>query len=458
MTKPTAAEGSPAADPAVEFDAAVKSHSKRNFLAILLYQVAHRQGWIFKTESLVISTAALAMGASESMLGLFPFISRLGKFLPQVVAGRAIEPLTRKLPVVVILSFLFGVIWLSLGLVMMITGVQQPWTFWLYLGMYAMAWCVMGATIVGIGTLRGKLIRPDLRGTLLGSQHLIGGVLALSMVYTLHRLMKMDATPIYSFGLIFCVAGALFLVAFSSLVFMKEPPLAPRHRNMASAGDMMRMARELLTQNVDFRRAVGLWFLCNVIFSCLMFYASFGIACVGRDAWKPMIAGLLVAQTMARAVSATIMGQLADRWGNRLVMRILSFALVAWPLMGVFLSHYATPEHPWYWAPVYLMVGIVIPLGPICENYILEVTPIERHASSLGIANGMMTIVAVAPLAVGVLIGGLDIGGKTIITGFGHRPVFIGLAIAMTPAIYFAARLGEPRFEKPCRGAPPPLG
>ena len=452
LSQDTPSQAPPAtpADERAVFDDAAERHQKRNFLGMLLWQVVHRQAWIYKTESVVISTFARSLGASTSMVGLFPFISRLGKFLPQAFAGRAMEPLKRKMPAVKVLALAYGLLWLLLGTILIHSGVQRSWTFWTYFGIYAASWCVMGAVIVGIGTLRGKLIRPDLRGSLLGAQHMIGGLIALSMVYVLHRLLNGDATNVYTFGCLFLIAGVLFIAASVCLFFMKEPPLSSERTEQMPLREFARLARELMLTNPDFRRAVGLWFLCNFIFSCLMFYATFGIECVGAEAWKPMVAGLLVAQTMARAFSAVIMGQLADRWGNRLVMRILSFALVAWPLMGVVLSRYATPEHPWYWAPVYLMVGVVIPLGPICENYILEVTPVERHSSSLGIANGLMVGVAFGPLAVGALIDGF-----WFIPACGHRAVFTGIAVLMLAAIYFSMRLGEPRFQAEPRRAPP---
>jgi len=96
--------------------------------------------------------------------------------------------------------------------------------------------------------------------------------------------------------------------------------------------------------------------------------------------------------------------------------------------------------------PVYLMVGLLIPLMPISHNYLLEITPMKRHASCIGIANGLMIASAFTPLLIGFLI-----------SLFGHTRVFLGLSILMLGGIYFSFRLGEPRFKAEPADQLPPL-
>ena len=92
-----------------------------------------------------------------------------------------------------------------------------------------------------------------------------------------------------------------------------------------------------------------------------------------------------------------------------------------------------------------MFVGATIPLEMIAQNYILEVTPVERHATSLGVANLVLIASSVTPLVVGPLID-----------AYGPVLIFKGLAVVMLAAVYLCARLGEPRFDAQPGHHPPP--
>jgi MFS family permease len=390
---------------------------------------------VFKTESLVISTFALALGATPAQLGWFPFVSRMGKFLPQFLVGRALDPLPRKRPITLLAHVLFVLGWLGLGIALLFYG-ERTWTYRAFFVVYACTWVVMGVVIVGIGTLNGKLIRPDLRGRLLGTSQLVGGTLAFASIALLHFLIRPGEAAVFRFGIVFVLAGGLFLMASIGLLVLREPPLRPENRQKWRPREVIRDARELFKGNPNYRRIVGLQFMMNMLWSGLMFYASFGRECMGEVSWLKMTAIFLLMQTIGRTVCSVTAGALADRFGNRVVIRVLAVMLALLPLSAALLGMYTCDARPWLWAPVYLMIGLLIPLLPLSTNYLLEVTPVERHASCLGTANGIMVFAAFTPLVVGPLIGWL-----------GHGPVFIGLSILMLGAVYFAMRLGEPRFE-----------
>ena len=146
----------------------------------------------------------------------------------------------------------------------------------------------------------------------------------------------------------------------------------------------------------------------------------------------------LMVQNVAFMCFAFVLGLLADRKGNRLVILILYSILPLCPWSAIAITKYASvAAKPWLYMAVYAVIGAAITLHQILLNYILEYSPKEKHPTYIGTFNSIMAVGAVLPVVLGFLIDRL---------GFG--PVFIGLGCLLVGAVPVAWPLIEVRGMK----------
>ena len=146
-------------------------------------------------------------------------------------------------------------------------------------------------------------------------------------------------------------------------------------------------------------------------------------------------ATLIIAQNASNAIGAGIMGNVADRSGNRFVLRILILISACMPLLAVGISRMPTGAQ-FYWI-IFALMGFTPVSARIVTNYTLEIAPQEKHPQYLGV----MSLFQAIPLFVSPLIGAL-------IEEFAFEPVFIGCGVLVLVGFLMTFRLAEPRFDQ----------
>jgi MFS family permease len=145
----------------------------------------------------------------------------------------------------------------------------------------------------------------------------------------------------------------------------------------------------------------------------------------------------------AQMLSNLAWGQLSDRRGNRLVMRLLNLAngltaLLALLLVGmVQVMDLQGPWLPYLALPLFFLNGVSLPAKTISgSNFLLELVPDGDRQLYLGLSNTLMGVV--------VIVSGL--GGLVVdLLGFvGLFAVTLGLGAL---GYVLATRLPEPRRE-----------
>ena len=404
-------------------------HEKRNLIVFGLNQILMRLGWMFKSESVVIPAFVEVYTSSGTIRGLLPLILRVGQSLPQFLVAQRVSRMSKKQAFFVFTSFGFAIPWFVLSLILRLTDWSATVMVSVFLVLCAIHWLMVGCNHLANGTLQGKLISPEKRGRLLAYSNIIGCTLAIGLaVFLLPRWLS-GSTARY--GMLFGGTAVAFGVAAAVSFGFRELP-SPTQRP-APFFRFLGDALLLLRHDRDFRRFAIVILLFYSIWPLFPHYTVFGQRTLGLA--PSGFVTLIVAQNASNAVGAGIMGNIADRSGNRFVLRILIFISACMPLLAVGISQMPTGAQ-FYWI-IFALMGFTPVSARIVTNYTLEIAPQEKHPQYLGVMSLFQTI----PLFVSPLIGAL-------IEEFAFEPVFISCSVLVLLGFLLTYRLAEPRFNQ----------
>lgn len=420
-------------------DRQIAKQASRNLILLILEGTIQRIGWVFKTESLVIPSVALELGASTALLGVFPAISRLLGFFPQVFYARIIDPLKKKKLMCILLTLGFAACWALIGQIFiwapesLRTAEGRSYLLLIFILLYACGWIFQSGRMVATAAMRGKLIPVQSRGQLVGMGSLAGGLGSGIIVYWIIKpIIESQDRSLASFGWLFVCVGIGFSVVAGVLALVKEPERTepiPKQKLL----DFLKNAIGDLKKDSNFRRAVVLNLCFVSAFTLMMFYTAYARSVIKPEEYLESVAAFLLVQVLTQAGFAPLMGWIADRAGNRRVLRITSVLSVMWPLSALFLGPLAH-DNPMAYIPVYVITGLMLPAHPTMANYLLEIAPKGKQATYVGTSSAVMILAAIFPLVVGGLI-----------TWIGYRIVFGGLSVFLLLAVAMAFGLEEPR-------------
>ena len=404
-------------------------HEKRNLIVFGLNQILMRLGWMFKSESVVIPAFVEVYTASGTIRGLLPLILRVGQSLPQFLVAQRVSRMSKKQAFFVFTSFGFAIPWFVLSLTLRLTDWSATVMVAVFLVLCTIHWLMVGCNHLANGTLQGKLISPEKRGRLLAYSNIIGCTLAIGLAVSLLPRWLSEGTAHYAmlFGATAVAFGASALVSFG----FKELP-SPTQRP-APFFRFLGDALLLLRHDRDFRRFAIVILLFYSIWPLFPHYTVFGQRTLGLA--PSGFVTLIVAQNASNAVGAGIMGNIADRSGNRFVLRILIFISACMPLLAVGISQMPSGAQ-FYWI-IFALMGFTPVSARIVTNYTLEIAPQEKHPQYLGVMSLFQTI----PLFVSPLIGAL-------IEELAFEPVFISCSVLVLLGFLLTFRLAEPRFSQ----------
>jgi MFS family permease len=153
------------------------------------------------------------------------------------------------------------------------------------------------------------------------------------------------------------------------------------------------------------------------------------------DLGTPWLIWWVVAQNAGTALFSLITGPIADRLGNRLVLRIVTLAILAGPLAAI-----AFVLWPQVGRHAYPLVFLLVGLTPVAQksfnNYTLEISDAEHHPRYLSTLGLCMA----APVYASPLVGPL-------ILAVGFVPIYIGVVVLLLAGWLLSFGLLEPRAE-----------
>ena len=411
-------------------------HAPRNFFLLVLYQVIQRIGWIFKTESIVIPAFLDYIGGGAVIRGCLPVLNRLGLAIAPVLFARRLKvtPLKKRILLICCLlkAFPFAIlswVWLT-GLWRSEQGTVCGWVLWLSLLLYASFFIFVGISQFTEQTLQGKLIRANLRGRLLTVSMTVGASLAIIAVLLLMPgwLRLSDG----GFGWIFGMPALAFLLAGGAVLALRETPDHYQQSPIAPFTHF-RESWSILVTDRGFRRLAVVAALYSFTFMMFPHYQALGRDRLGLAHHNLVF--WVCAQNGATMLASLLAGPVADRFGNRLALKVAVFGTALAPLCAFLLARLESQvTQQLYWL-VFVPIGMTPITIKLINNYTLEIVPGElhpRYLSTVGLC-----------VAIPVVIGGPLMGW--LIRPAGFETVFLLGAACLVLAGVMTFRLDEPR-------------
>ena len=416
----------------------------RNFVIMAAYQVLMRTGWIFKTESTIMPAVAdsfvAVAGGGGWIRGWLPFLNRFGQSVPPLLAARRIKVLPKKKWAFVVTTSCMAGTFLGMTSIWLIPGLKNsPSAPLLYLLLYALFFMAIGVNQLTYNTLQGKLIRPTFRGRLLMVADVVGATTAVACALALLPLWLPNDTasglegspPVEAnFAAIFGFSTALFCIASLMSWLLHEEP---DHQEEARRGiaDVFAGAWRTLRDDPNFRRTATVAALFSTSLVLFPHYQA-----VARDKLNMGMLSLmwfLVAQNIGTGVFSLMTGPIADAWGNRASIRIVTLLICGAPLLAMALID-AGPSGKTLFPLVFALIGLTPVAQKTFNNYTLELASPENHPRYLSTLNLCMA----APIFFSPVVGAL-----TSILGF--EVVYYGVTALLLLGWLLSFRLAEPR-------------
>ncbi|MFP6612956.1 MAG: MFS transporter [Pirellulales bacterium] len=421
----------PAADAQDDSAASLLEHEDRNFLTLAAYMIAMRVGWIFKTESIVIPAFLDTISGAGWVRGFLPMFNRFGQSIPPILFARRLKVMQRKKWALAGFSLAMGTVFLALSAIWSLchdTG--GDWLPVIFLALYALFFACTGLGQLANGTLQGKLVRTHRRGKLLMVSTTVGAALAMLAAWLV--LGDWLALEPPGFQYVFGFTGVLFVI--SAILASRLSESADHQTELPIVlRETVKNAARIFRDDRRFRRLA----LVGVLFSSvlLLFPHYQALARTRMGMGLEQLVLWVVVQNAGTGLFSTIAGPLADRRGNRLVLRFVTFGSAATPVLAVVLASSPADGRLWFWL-VFVSIGLTPIMFKTMTNYTLEISTKEDHPRYLS----TLSLCIAAPFCFSPLVGWL-------IDTIGFEPVMLAGAGLIVLAGLLTFRLDEPRHE-----------
>jgi MFS family permease len=354
-------------------------------------------------------------------------VAWIGLFLPQLLAARYAQSRPRKKP----WALLFGggqrvTVLLAAVAVFAWGGAPLPQGLVAFFVAFALIQVLTGVATPGWFELFAKLTPVHLRGRLTGLRSAIGGGLGAVCAGILSWILATVGFPsnyALAFLCAFALQGASIVLQFW-LVEATPSPVVPLAPVRGFLGQIISVLRE----NAGFRR-----FLLGCV---LLMFASVPAGFITVYALEEMRSGEAAVGAftailfIAQVASAPVMGLLADRRGNRIVL-----ALAAAASLIASVTAFVAPSSP-VLAVAFAFVGVNLGSEIMArQNMAVEFAPPAERALYLGLMNSLL-----GPLYL------LGLAGGVLVNAMGFRALFLaGAASAAAALMVFLYHVHEPR-------------
>lgn len=377
----------------------------RNFGLAIFYMILMRVGWIFKTESIIMPAVLDVIGGAGWLRGCLPMLNRFGQSIPPLLVSDRVRNSRFKKFGLFGTTLTMGLCFLLLSAVWFVTGGQK--SFWLpviFLMIYGVFFTATGISMLLLNTITGKLIKVRRRGAMSLFGTVLGSTIAVICAWQLLRIWLVDEDVgggvQSSFGLIFCFTGTMFVVAALSVLSLKERPDI-RNETGRSAIELFKACFATLRNDKNFRTLAIIAALFGMYLTLFPHYQR-----LGRDRLELSLTALIpwvIAQNIGAALFSIPSGWIADRYGNRIVLRISILILCIPPVLAVVIGQVENVSSGWFTA-VFCLLGLTPVVMRFMRNYTLEVCSGKdhpRYLSALGVA------MATPPIILSPLMGAL---------------------------------------------------
>lgn len=410
----------------------IDARETRNLIVLGAHYIILRLAWIFKTESVIMPAFLDTIAGAGWLRGCLPVLNRLGQSLPPTLFADKLRDTPQKKWRLLTTSLGMSVPFLTLSVIWLsLDEKRQPWMPAVFLVCYSLFFAVTGLNQLVFGTLQGKLVRPNRRGRLLGVSGIVGSVISVACGWFL--LQYWLGLPDGGFGYIFAFCGIGFAVAGVSAVALAEPPdeSTPVH---SSAKSHFRAAWHVYRDDRQFRRAAR---VCMLFITIQLLFPHY--QALGRQHLSPGSQGFhlmlwVISQNAAVGVFSVLSGWMADRFGNRLAIRLQIFATAFTPVLALYLTERAQSGAGNQFWLAFCLLGLTPVTMKTIVNYTLELAEPADHPRYVSTMSLCMAIPFIFSPLVGLLV---DI--------LGFESVFLCISGLIVISGILTFRMSEPR-------------
>lgn len=384
----------------------------RNYLYGVLNGWFASLGDGFMNASVVLSSFAAVLGASNTVIGLLPAIQTGGWMIPQLLVASRVRHLPRKIIVYRRASTIrtFSYLWIVSCTVLLS---RQPG--WLLVAfVFGLTANSLASGISGLPWMEvtAKVVPARQRPGFFGVRNLYGGLLALGASFVVRAILSADWTFPFDYTLIFALGMTAHSICWWLFGFVDEPldpPQEPAHfrQEVRSVPDTIRDDPDFRSFLV-YRTAVAIATLSDPFFTV---FALREIG-VGRAA----VGAFAIVIGVVAPLSNAVWARLAERFGSRRLIRYAVACAALAPLVAL-----SMPKGAGLW---FALVFVLSSLGAAGlnmgnANFMLGVARPEARGRYIGTANTL----------VGLAMFTSVLGGR-FADWLGYRPVFaLGVAL-----------------------------
>ncbi len=397
----------------------------RNFWLGVYNGVLVNGGEAFFHSALVLAPFLAVLGAPGWVIGMIPAVRVGGWFLPQLFVASRLAHQPFKLPLYRRTSTLRVLVLSILTATVFLVGDEPSVLVPVTLVVLALNSVAGGIGGVPFADVTAKVVPHYRLGTFWALRNAIGGGLALLAGLVLRRVFDAGFEFPTDFGLVFLLGTVLVSGAYLAFALVREPAGVPALKEPLAA--MLHRLPQVLRVDTSFRRYLRVRLLGLLALMAEPFYAIHAITNLGAPATA--LGTFVIVATFASIAVNFVFRRPADRGQNVSVLQVSVACLMAAPLAALLM-----PSWQGFALVFALSAAGNSGMGIAAWNLLYAVSPAPQRPLYVGVANSILALPSLAPIAVGALSGLV-----------GYPPLFAVAAAAAAASLAFSFRFSELR-------------
>jgi MFS family permease len=380
----------------------IERNFRWNFTVNTLDGTSFWFGMSFMSSTIILPLYISHFTSNPLLIGLIPFLTNAGIFLPQLFTANVVEraPLKKFFPVT-LGFFLERLPILLLAPTAFFLATSRPiLALAMFFVLYTWNCFGTGATLVGWQDMIAKIIPVDKRGRFFGITNFIGNGTGILGALAVPFILAKFTFPL-GYVISFAIAAAFIFISWVFLSLTREPVV---HSTKPAVSQLvyLRSLPQVLLKDRNFRA----YLLSQIIFSLSGMATGF-LAVYTVQTWKlpdAQASGFTVALQIGLALANLFFGFFSDRKGHKLSLEIC----MALSTLSLVLAIFA-PSPLWFF-PIFFLRGAVN-AGTFISgiSIVYEFTEPENRPTYIGLANTIPGVAgALAPLIGGWLVGAIS--------------------------------------------------
>jgi MFS family permease len=271
----------------------------------------------------------------------------------------------------------------------------------IFLVLFAVFWFIDGVITLPWGELCARALKPELRGHMMGMQGTIGGVAAMLVGLLLTWLI---ATPLlndeHRFAFIFSLASAILLMTAICIRLVRDPnpmriPEKPDIRKFYA------QIPSVLRKCMLLRYAIIARMPSYLGFAATSFLIVFGVGAL--DLSDLQVSLLVYSIIFGGIVGGITAAEASRRFGNRAVILLSNFCVVAAVCMAILLAFVPSLGYIWLFA-ICVLGSISLNNWIGYFNYFIDIAPVEDRSAYQLLGQAVGIPFSFAGLAMGAVV------------------------------------------------------